>query len=236
MATRRRMQQVQAHQQQARDQRAGVHVADRAAELVGQHDQHQRGRDGLRQRARGGDGAGGDGAVVAVAQHDGQRDQAHRDHRRGHHAGGGRQQRARPGSPRAPGRRAPGRRPGPRFPAGPRPCRALEDDAHEGEERDRQQRVVLHDAEHAQRQGLEQVGGNSPASMPMKPNSSPVAARPKATGMPVSRKTKQAREHQRHEVLAMNSVQFGLPASWFSASAPVLRPAVLPRTFSLPRR
>src|SRR5512140_1780062 len=30
--------------------------------------------------------------------------------------------------------------------------------------------------------------GNRPASMPMKPNSRPVAARPKATGMPVSRK------------------------------------------------
>jgi hypothetical protein len=34
---------------------------------------------------------------------------------------------------------------------------------------------------------------NSPTSMPMKPNSSPVAARPKATGMPVSRKTRAGR-------------------------------------------
>jgi len=35
--------QVHGHQHQAREQGAGVHVADRAAELVGQHDQHSDG-------------------------------------------------------------------------------------------------------------------------------------------------------------------------------------------------
>ena len=39
------------------------------------------------QRAGGCDRAGGNGAGVAVAQHDGQRDQAHRDDGRGHYAG-----------------------------------------------------------------------------------------------------------------------------------------------------
>ena len=48
---------IQAGEDQAGDDRAGVHVADRAAELVGEHDQHQRRRDDLRQRAGGGDDA-----------------------------------------------------------------------------------------------------------------------------------------------------------------------------------
>jgi len=48
-------------------------------------------------------------------------------------------------------------------------ARALEDDAHQREERDRQQRVVLHDAEDAQGQGLEQIAAKRPASMPTKP-------------------------------------------------------------------
>jgi hypothetical protein len=86
--------QVQRHEQQPRQQRAGVHVAHRAAELVGQHDEHQRRRDRLRQRAAGRDGAGGNGAVVAIAQHDGQRDQAHRDYRCGDDASGRGEQRA----------------------------------------------------------------------------------------------------------------------------------------------
>ena len=79
---------IEAGQDQARNQRAFVHVADRAAELVGHDDQHQRRRDDLRQCARGGDDAGGKTLVVAVAEHDRQRDQAHRDHRGGDHAGG----------------------------------------------------------------------------------------------------------------------------------------------------
>ena len=94
--------------------------------------------------------------VVAVAQHDGQRDQAHRDHRRRDHAGGRRQQRAdedhRQGQAAA--HRAEHLADGFQQILGH--AAALEDDAHEREERDRQQRVVLHDAEYPQRQGLEQ--------------------------------------------------------------------------------
>ena len=40
---------VQTHQQQAGDEGTRVHVAHGAAQLVGQHDEHQRGRNGLRQ-------------------------------------------------------------------------------------------------------------------------------------------------------------------------------------------
>jgi hypothetical protein len=85
---------VEAGQHQAGDQRAGIHVADRPAQLVGQHDQHQAGRDDLRQRARGRDHPLAMAPVIAIAQHDRQRDQAHGDDRGRDDAGGGRQQRA----------------------------------------------------------------------------------------------------------------------------------------------
>ena len=51
----------------ARADRAGIHVADRAAELVGQHDQHQRGRDELGDGAGRGDDARGVARRIAVA-------------------------------------------------------------------------------------------------------------------------------------------------------------------------
>ena len=82
---------VQARQRQAGQEGAFVHVADRAPELVGHDDQHQGGRDDLRQGAGGGDDARSHSPVVAVAQHDRQRDQPHRDHRCGDHAGRRRQ-------------------------------------------------------------------------------------------------------------------------------------------------
>ena len=142
---------------QSGDEGALIHVADRAAELVGHHDQHQARRDDLRQRARGRDHPGGDAPVIAVAQHDRQRDQAHRDHRCRHHAGGRGQQRAHEDD-------------GIGEAAADRPehladgieqilghAAAFQDQAHEGEERDRQQRVVRHDAEDALRQCLDQL-------------------------------------------------------------------------------
>ena len=65
-----------------------------AAQLVGENDQHQRGRDQLRDGARRGNDAGGVAHIVAVAHHHGQRDEAHGEHRSGHHARGRRKQRA----------------------------------------------------------------------------------------------------------------------------------------------
>ncbi|HRK69005.1 MAG TPA: hypothetical protein PKY73_15735, partial [Hyphomonas sp.] len=50
------------------------------------------------------------------------------------------------------------------------------------------------------------LAGNSPASMPMKPNSSPVAARPKATGMPVSRKNSRPANSSGTKFWATNSI------------------------------
>ena len=73
---------------------AGVHVADRAPELIGHDDEDERRRDDLRKCARRSDHAACEPAVVAVAQHDRQRYQAHGDDRRGHDARRGGKQRA----------------------------------------------------------------------------------------------------------------------------------------------
>ena len=116
---------IERGQHEAGDEGALVHVADRAAELVGHDDQHQRRRDDLRQRAGGRDDAGGEAAVVAVAQHDRQRDQAHRDHRGRDDAGGGGQQRADEDHRIGEAAADAGRRAGRWCRAGPRPCRIV---------------------------------------------------------------------------------------------------------------
>ena len=59
---------------------AEIHVADRLAELVGEHDQHQRRRHQLGNGSRGRQHAGDVADVVAVADHHRHRDQRHRDH------------------------------------------------------------------------------------------------------------------------------------------------------------
>ena len=71
---------VKGRQGEPRNEGTLVHVAHRAAELVGHDDEHERGRNDLRQRARCRNDAGRETPVIAVAQHDRQRDQAHRDH------------------------------------------------------------------------------------------------------------------------------------------------------------
>ena len=85
-------QDIQPHQQQTGDQGARVHVTHGSAQLVSQNDQHQGGWNGLRQSARGRDHACSNHTAVAVAQHDGQRNQTHRNHRRSDHTCGGCQQ------------------------------------------------------------------------------------------------------------------------------------------------
>ena len=148
---------IETGEHQARNEGALVHVADRLAELVGHHDQHQRRRDDLRQRAGGRDDAGGHAAVVAVAQHDRQRDQAHRNHRGGDDAGGGGEQRADEhdgvGEAAADGAE--------QLPDGVEQilghAGSFEHQSHEGEERDRQQRVVVHHAVDALGKRLQEV-------------------------------------------------------------------------------
>jgi hypothetical protein len=79
---------VQAGEHQTRDQGAGIHVTDGTAELVGKNDQDEGRRDDLGKRAGCCDDAGCDAPVIAIAQHDRQRDQAHGYNRGCDHAGG----------------------------------------------------------------------------------------------------------------------------------------------------
>ena len=219
--------QVQAHQHEAGDQGTGVHVTHGATQLVSQHDQHQRGRDGLRQRARGGDGAGGNGAVVAIAQHDGQRDQAHGNDRSSHHARGGGQQRAHQHDRDRQTAAHRAKHLGHGFQQVLGHAAALQDDAHEREERNGQQRVVLHDAEHAQRQRLEQVGGEQPDLHADQAEEQAGGRQGKRHRKAGQQEEQQAREHQRDEVvgndfhggLAQREVAAALAACWCSAWA-----------------
>jgi fatty acid desaturase len=65
----------------------------------------------------------------------------------------------------------------------------------------RQQGVVLHDAEHTQRQGLNILVGNSPASMPMKPMKQARGRQAEGHRDAGEQEAEQRHEHQRHEVL-----------------------------------
>ena len=129
---------------------ADVHVAGRPAELVGEHDQHQRGRDELGDGARRGDDAGGVAHVVAVARHHRQRDQPHGDDRGGDRAGDGAEDRADEDHRIGQAAAHAAEQLAEAFEQILGQAAAFEDHAHEGEERDRQQQLV---GEHARTAG-----------------------------------------------------------------------------------
>ena len=148
---------IEGRQHDAGDEGAFVHVAHRLAELVSHDNQDKRGRDDLCQRARGRNDTRGDAAVIAVAQHDRQRDQAHRDDRGRDHARRCREQRTdeNHGIGKATTDRPEELADGVEKVF--RHARALEDQTHEREERDGEQHVVVHDAVDTFRQGLQEV-------------------------------------------------------------------------------
>ena len=117
------------------------------------------------------DGTCGNGTVVAVAQHDGQRDQAHRNHSSSYHACGGGKQ----GTHQDYGNRHTTAHGTKHLTHGFQEvfghAGALQDDAHEGEERNGQQGVVLHDAKDAQWQSLEHGAGENVSSDTDEPKS-----------------------------------------------------------------
>ena len=141
------------------EQCAFVQLIDGAAELIGEHDEDERGRNDLGERSGGGNGAGGEAAVVTVAQHDGQRDQAHGNDGGGDNAGGGGEHRADEndgvGEAAADGAEqlADG------FQQVLGHAGALKDQPHEGEKGDREQRVVAHHFVDAAGHGIEQRPG-----------------------------------------------------------------------------
>src|SRR5665213_3365649 len=149
---------VKTGKNQSGNEGALVHVADRLAELVCHHDQHQRRRYDLGQRTGSRDDAGSHATVVAVAQHDRQRDQAHRDHGGRDHARGGRKQRADKhhgiGEAAADSTE--------QLPDGVeqilRHARSFEHQSHERKERNSQQRVVAHHAVDTLGKRLQEIG------------------------------------------------------------------------------
>ena len=159
--------------------------------------------DDLRQRSGSRNHAGGHAPVIAVAQHDGQRKSGPWKSPKRPPPGGGGQHGATKITAR-PGRRASGQTAGRWFPAGLRPCRCAQYQPHEREEWNRQRCVVLHDAENAQQQGLQQRLGRMPSSMPTKPKNRPQAPRLNATGKPSSRKQDGARKHDGAMLLMRN--------------------------------
>jgi hypothetical protein len=127
------------------DDRPEEEVADRHPDLVAEDHQDDRRRDDLAQRARGGDHPRGERLVVAVLQHDRQREDAHRDDRRPDDPGRRREQRAhrdhrdRQAAPQRPEEHAH------RLEQLLGQARLLEHDPHEDEERDGHEGVVVHD-------------------------------------------------------------------------------------------
>ena len=198
-------QKVQADQQQTWNEGARVHVTHRAAELVSQHDQHQRRRDGLGQGAGSRDGPCGNGPAVAVAQHHGQRNQAHGNHRSRHHAGGGRQQGADQdhGDGHATAHRAEDLAHGFQQVLGH--AGSLQNDAHEGEEGDGQQGVVLHDAEDAQGQCLEHGGGENARLNTDKTKGQADGSQTEGHRKAGQQHGKKPYEHERHKLLRQKS-------------------------------
>ena len=208
--SRRRLGENQCHQEdvhgiengehEARNECAFVHVADRFAELIGHYDEHQRRRDDLRQRAGGGDDAACHAPVVTIAQHDRQRDQAHRNDRGRNHAGGGGKQGAdkNHGISEAAANRAEQlsdsveqifRHPG-----------SFEYQAHEGEERNRQQRVVAHHAVDAIGQGLQKIRLELPELNPDQRKDQADGAERKCRRIPEQQKNDQGAEHDRGHI------------------------------------
>ena len=181
--------------------RALVHVADRAAELVRHHDQDQRGWNDLRQCSGGRDHARCQTPVVAVAQHDRQRDQPHRDDRSGDHARGRRQQRAdedhgigEPAADRAE-----------QLPDSVeqvlRHAGALEDQSHEREERNREQHVVVHDAVDALGQRLQEIGVEQPELDSDQAEDEAVGGKRERDRIAEQQEYHQRREHDRRHVM-----------------------------------
>src|SRR6185312_15822907 len=141
---------------------ADIHGAGGLTELRGENNEHQRRRDQLRDGAGSGDDAGGVPDIVAVAHHDGQRDQAHRDDRSGNRAGDGTHDGTDEDHGVAQAAAHPPEELAEAFEQVFRQTALFEDDAHQREERHSQQKVVREHAielvsEIAQKLGLDQV-------------------------------------------------------------------------------
>ena len=137
---------------------AEIHVADRLAELVGHHDQHQRGRHQLGDGAGCGEHAGDVAHVITIAQHHRHRDQRHGDDLRRHRAGDRAEDEADDDDGIAEAAADRAEQLAHRIQHVFGETAPLEDRAHEGEEGDSQQQFVgKHAAENAAGNRLQEV-------------------------------------------------------------------------------
>ncbi len=136
---------------------AEVHVADRAAHLVGEDHEDERGRHELRDGAGRCDHARGVPHRVAVLQHHGQRDKPHRDDGGRDRAGDGAEHRTDDdhGVGETPAQAA--EQLPEAFEQVFGKSTSFEDRAHQREERDGEQQVVRDDGEHLERQVAQEV-------------------------------------------------------------------------------
>ncbi len=163
---------VHADQHEARDQRADEQVADRhglrredahlqlcllegAGHHIAEQDQDDRGWNDLTEGAGGGEGAGSDRRVVAATQHGRQCQQAHSDHGGADDTGAGRKQRADHADRNRQAATHGAEQPRHRFQQVFGDARFLQHHPHEDEQRYRQHRLVVHDAEDAVRQRVQ---------------------------------------------------------------------------------
>ena len=163
--------------------------------MVGQDDEHQGGGHDLRQGARGSDHARSQATVIAIAQHDGQGNEAHGNHRRRHHTGGSREQ----GTHKNHGKGQTATNGAKQLTNGVEQvlghAASLQDQTHQGKEGNGQQGIVLHDAENAQRQGLQQGFGQHPEFYPDEAKEQTTSPQTEGNWKAQQQENDQAQEH-----------------------------------------
>lgn len=178
------------------DQGCLVHVPHAHPQLVRKDDQHCARGDDLGQGGRAKDDAASEAGVVAVLQHDGQRDEAHGHDARGHDPRGGGEDG--PHEDHAQGEPAP---------KGPEElahgvqevlgeAAFLQDDAHEGEEGDGQEELVGHDPKDPVGHGPKEACGEEVQGDAQEPEDHAHGAQGEGHGVAGKEKEDQGQKHQ----------------------------------------
>ena len=149
----------------------------------------------MRQSTRGCNHARRQAAVIAIAQHDGQGNEAHGDHRGRHHTGGRRQQ----STDKNHGKCQTATNGAKQLPDGVEQvfghAASLKNQPHQGKEGNGQQGVVLHDAEDAQRQGLQQGFGKHAEFNPDETKEQTTSAQTEGNGKAQQQEKDQPQKH-----------------------------------------
>ncbi len=207
----------QAYEHQAGKHCPDVDVADGNPQLIGKDDQYQGGGNDLGQGPRRRYDSGGDAVVVAVAEHDGERNQPHRNNRRRHDPGSGGQQgadedgRKRETAPQGAEQLADGLQQvlGHAAP--------FEDQAHKGEEGNCQHGFILDNSHDPERQRLEE-GILKEAEFHADESEGETGGREaEGDGEAGKQKEKETGEHKGYEVVS-NEFHVSIPPDGFCQS------------------